>query len=541
MSNLGNQDDWAVVLSRGAIGDARLRAELLELAQLGLDAVDAASCVIAYGDRLDKALVQAPLTPPAWADLESAISRLKPHSQSNGGDKLVILRIDAADFVSNQKNAALFANRFRLLTAIATDESVWTVVGLLLDLRRDGTALESQLKLLSRLALGTVARAVHVASRDFWRERAMSMAAGAASAKQTSSAIETDRRWVEQALQKVSKLEPRRRLEGFGEIAAELGRCDAWIIALMEHNVLTVQRHFGLRDVPPLDHGSALAESFRRRCVIVRESPGQRARIYREDRLFAEAGFASYLCAPLHTGAIVLASRKSIDRAARNRIEAFVNAIAPIAKVWTLEAELVRQRGLIRNLTLRLLSAGDIERARISRDLHDDHAQLLSAARIALTARRKEAAKLLEELENRLRARLMALRPPALGRHSLEEAIAFELGRLEAAGIKTRFVAQEGVASLARPLQQACYQIAREAVSNIIRHAGAGQVEVGLERTGKCARLTISDDGRGVGDNGNGAGLRGLAERVELLGGRCSLESRPGLTRLVAEIPEIGQ
>jgi len=60
VSNLGNQDDWAVVPSRGAIGDARLRAELLELAQLGLDAVDATSCVIAYGDRLDKALVQAP-------------------------------------------------------------------------------------------------------------------------------------------------------------------------------------------------------------------------------------------------------------------------------------------------------------------------------------------------------------------------------------------------------------------------------------------------------------------------------------------------
>jgi len=542
VSNLGNQDDWAVVPSRGAIGNARLRAELVELAQLGLDAVDATGCVIAYGDRLEQGLVQAPLAPPPWADLEAAILKLKPaHSALSAGNKFAILRIEAADFVSNQKNAALFANRFKLLAAMATDDSAWTAVGLLLDFRRDGTALEAQLKLLSRLAMAIVARAVHVASRDFWRERAMSTAAGAASAKQTTSAIETDRRWVEQALRKVTRLEPRRRLEGFGETAAELGRCDAWIIALIDNNVLTVERYFGLQAVPPLDHGSALAESFRRQSVIVRESPGQRTKIYREDRLFADAGFAAYLCAPLQTGAIALAARKTIDWAARNRIEAFVNALAPTAKAWALEAELVRQRGLIRNLTLRLLSAGDLERARISRDLHDDHAQLLSAARIALSARRGDATKLLEELEKRLRTRLLALRPPALGRHSLEQAIAFELRRLEAAGIGARFVAPEGVAPLARPIEQVCYQIVREAVSNIIRHAGAGQVEVGLERTGKCAKLTISDDGRGVGKNQGGAGLRGLAERVELLGGRCSLESRPGLTRLVAEIPEFGQ
>ena len=542
MSNLSNRNDWGVAAPSDAIYDSRLRAELFELAQLGLDATDAACCVIAYGNGVEQILVQAPTPSPPWADLEGAILRLKAMPCAPGaGDKFLITRIDAADFLSNHKNAALFANRFKLLTALACDDSTWTAVGLLLDFSHDGILSEAQLKLLSRHTAAIIGRADHAALRDFWRERATTTAACAASAKQTTSAIESDRRSVEDAVRKVTRLAPGRRLDGFGEAAAELGRCDAWILARIDNNVLTVERFFGLPSVPPLDHGGALAESFRRQSVIVRESPGLRGRIYREDRLFADAGFASYICAPLPTGAIALAARKPIDAAARNRIEAFVQAIAPIAKSWALEAEIARQRGLIRNLTLRLLSAGDLERARISRDLHDDHAQLLSAARIALSARRADATRLLEDLEKRLRKRLLALRPPALGRRSLEQAIAFELRRLEAAGIGTRLIVPEGVASLARPIEQVCYQIVREAVSNIIRHAGAEHVEVGIERTGRCAKLTISDDGRGVGKNQNGTGLRGLAERVELLGGRCSLESKRGLTRLVAEIPELAQ
>jgi len=540
VSNLSNHGDWSLVPSQGAIVDSRLPTALVELAQLGLDAADAAGCVIAYGDGLEQGMVQAPLAPPPWVDLEGVIFRMKPASlASNGGNDFSIIRIEATDFVSNQKHAPIYASRFKLLVGRATEDSTWTAVGVLLDVRRDETALTAQLKLLSRLATAVVTRAAHVASRDFWRERAAAMAADTASARQRLSTIEGAQRRVEQALQKVLRLEPRRRLDGIAETAAELAGCDAWIIALANNNTLAVDRYFGLPTVPTLDHGSVLAECFRRQTVIVRESPAKRARVYREDGMFAEAGFAAYLCAPLYRGAIALAARKSIDLRARSRIEAFVNALAPTAKAWALEDESANQRGLIRNLTLRLISAGDLERARISRDLHDDHAQLLSAARIALSSRRSEATKLLAKLEKRLRSRLMELRPAALGRRSLEQAIEFELRRLEAAGIDARFVSPKRNPSLARPVEQVCYHIVREAVSNIIRHAGAGQVEIGLERTGRSAKLTISDNGRGVGKKRGGAGLHGLAERVEFLGGRCSLESKPGRTRLIADIPEI--
>jgi len=527
-----------------AVGDARLRAELGEVAQLGLDSTAATACVIAYGDRNDEGLVQAPASPPSWVDLEALILKLKSaHAVSSGNGRFATLSVNAAEAASNQTGAAAIAGRFRMVAAAAaTEESVWTIVGLLLDLRRKEEELQAQLAILTRLALATATRGVQAASRDFWRERASATAAGAAAARAAASRIEDDRRRVEQALLKAMRLAPRRRLSGFGEIAATLGPFEAWIVALVDGGALKVARCFGLESAPPLDRASAVAESFDRQKVIARSVDRERAKIFCEDRLFADRGLSSYLCVPFEAGAIAFGARAPIDSAIRGRIEAFVAGIAPAIKAWSLEAELVRQRGLVRNLALRLISAGELERARISRDLHDDHAQLLSAARIALSSRRAEATKILKDLEGRLRSRLLDLRPALLGRHSLREAIALELRRLDAAGVETRFVAHKGVASLARPIQQVCYQIAREAVSNILRHAGAKRVEVGLVRANHYARLAISDDGCGfIPKKGSGSGLRGLAERVELMGGRCRLESRRGRTTLVAEIPEIGR
>lgn len=526
-----------------ATGDARLRAELGEVAQLGLDSTAATACVIAYGDRNGEGLVHAPASPPSWVDLEALILKLKStHAFSFGNGRFATLSVNAAEAASNQTGAAAIASRFRMVAAATTEESVWTIVGLLLDLRRKEGELQAQLAILSRLAMATATRSALAASRDFWRERASATEAGAAATKAAASRIEDDRRLVEQAIVKAMRLTPRRRLSGLGEIAATLGPFEAWIVALVDGGALKVERCFGIESAPPLDRASAVAESFNRRKVVARSVDRERAKIFCEDRLFADRGLGSYLCVPFEAGAIALGARAPIDSIIRGRIEAFVAGIAAAIRAWTLEAELVRQRGLVRNLALRLISAGELERARISRDLHDDHAQLLSAARIALSSRRAEATKILKELEGRLRSRLLELRPALLGRHSLREAIALELRRLDAAGVETRFVAHKGVASLARPIQQVCYQIAREAVSNIIRHADANRVEVGLSRANLWVRLMITDDGRGViRKNGSGSGLRGLAERVELLGGRCRLESRRGKTTLVAEIPEIGR
>jgi two-component system NarL family sensor kinase len=77
-----------------------------------------------------------------------------------------------------------------------------------------------------------------------------------------------------------------------------------------------------------------------------------------------------------------------------------------------------------------------------------------------------------------------------------------------------------------------------------MRHSGANRVEVEIEKRRSRVRLTILDNGYGVpAPSGNGAtragmGLSGLGERLELMGGSYSIESQPGATKLIAEIPE---
>ncbi|HTY56607.1 MAG TPA: hypothetical protein VMB26_15475, partial [Candidatus Binataceae bacterium] len=225
MSNHGKLRAWSLAPAQGADKEPRLRTELSELVQLGLNATGALSCVVAYSDGREEGAVQAPATPPPWANLAGAISRLKSAHVAPG--QFSILRLDAADFIARQKNTSAFANRFKLLAAIATEDSSWTAVGLLLDPERHDDTAEAPLKLLSRLVSAVVTRAAHVASRDFWRDRATATAADAAAARQATSAIETDRRWIEQALKKVNGLKPDRWLEGLGQAAAELSQCEA--------------------------------------------------------------------------------------------------------------------------------------------------------------------------------------------------------------------------------------------------------------------------------------------------------------------------
>ena len=89
-------------------------------------------------------------------------------------------------------------------------------------------------------------------------------------------------------------------------------------------------------------------------------------------------------------------------------------------------------------------------------------------------------------------------------------------------------------------MRQVCYQVAREALANIVRHARATRAKILLQRDTGVARLTVSDNGRGIEPGARaagGMGLGGLAERLEFLGGAMRIESSRGMTRLVAEIP----
>ena len=249
----------------------------------------------------------------------------------------------------------------------------------------------------------------------------------------------------------------------------------------------------------------------------------------------------SYVCIPFEAGAIALASRDG--RASASRAEAIVERLAPIAANWVMEREAARRSVLVRQLALRMFAAIDEERARIARDLHDDQAQLLAAAKIALEGRREAARSIFKQVEEELRRKTRELRPVTIGDASLDEAIEREFARLNRAGVTAKLVhlVHDGAAEkISRPVQQLCFQVVRETLSNVIRHARAKSVQITIESTDAAARVSVTDDGCGIGANlkGEGTGLAGVRERLELMGGSLTVESRAGRTTVVAEIPE---
>ncbi|OLT15157.1 two-component sensor histidine kinase [Actinomadura sp. CNU-125] len=222
----------------------------------------------------------------------------------------------------------------------------------------------------------------------------------------------------------------------------------------------------------------------------------------------------------------------------------------------------------------RAVEAQEAERSRLSREIHDGIAQRLaglgfhlSAAERALPEHHPEglaqimmARSLCELAAAETRAAIGGLRPPVLDDLGLSAALATlarEAG--DGPGPSGRpldvTVTVEGELEDALPdhVQTALYRIAQEAVGNSLRHASASCVDLLLEHFGDRVRLTVADDGAGfsvrdvMAHGGRGRrpdsyGLRGMTERAELLGGRVTVTSRPGVgTRVEAVVPIPGR
>ncbi|HVC44225.1 MAG TPA: ATP-binding protein [Candidatus Binataceae bacterium] len=413
--------------------------------------------------------------------------------------------------------------------------------------------LKAAAELAARAVIGLMRSASGAASREFWQRRASDTATRLSRVRADTTAGAAEERRIAAALAAAGKLRPRHRYTGLGSIFAALGPFDAWIVASVgnpaggdrtRHDLSVAASSGVLAAAAPTDRAgplaapSALAECFRRQVTMVRAPrPGQRG-AFGEDRLFAQ--FPAYLCVPLVCGAIGLAARQAPEEAVVARLERLAAGLEPLVRAWSMEAEIAGLHGLVRSLGMRMFGAIDAERARIARDLHDHQAQLLAAARIAIEAGPDEARGVFKQLEDALRLRVRELRPATLGRSTLEDGLRYELRRLADAGIKGRLMHAERMAALTRPVQQVCYQVAREALANVMRHAGASRVEIAIEKRGGRVRLSIRDNGHGMraGASPAGMGLSGLGERLELMGGRLRVESKIGATRLIAELPE---
>jgi len=196
------------------------------------------------------------------------------------------------------------------------------------------------------------------------------------------------------------------------------------------------------------------------------------------------------------------------------------------------------------NLSQRILSAQDEERRRIARVLHDELGQTLAAVKLELAAGEDvtRAQELIDRAISQTRDLAHSLRPPLLDDLGLGPSLR-RLGRMveEAGNVDVR-VRVEITERLPQEHEGLLFSAAQEALRNIEAHAQARHVEIAVEQREGAIVLVVTDDGIGFDHAAvPGLGLRGIRERVEGIGGRMSVFSRPGEgTRLEVEVPYAG-
>jgi signal transduction histidine kinase len=209
-----------------------------------------------------------------------------------------------------------------------------------------------------------------------------------------------------------------------------------------------------------------------------------------------------------------------------------------------------------RELAQQLLSVQESERRALARELHDELGQRCNAIRVEAAyiqrmqdpQKTAEAAQRVaaqaEALYQQVRDLLRRLRPAELDELGLLAALqalceAWE----ERSGVACIFHHDGALDALGEEMDTALYRVAQEALNNVMRHAGATRVRIGLQRTaGTGVLLQVEDDGCGFDTalDTRGLGLLGATERAAALGGTLEIHSTPGSgTRLRMNVPVI--
>jgi signal transduction histidine kinase len=518
------------------------------LAELGVATLAAERYAIAF--RLNAAsaddVVYAPRGDSRWDEVLNALLAALDHLLTDAVAAGAIKRAEAESIESVALSprdidaiapAQKIDAKHQLAASAFTDGEHTVRIAVVSRADRTSTELEASLEFLARAVFGELALATARASLEFWRTHGAESGRQAVGARRDLGRQRTASNQLDDAVAAIRIARPAERFGCFGDLVAGGAGFDQWMVAVADAGSFVVAASSSGRTQFDLGESSAMAESFRRRIVIARwrdrEESAVRAKLYAEDKIFAN----SYVCLPFDTGAIALGSRDA--RASAANAETIVARLAPFVAGWLMEREAARRSALMRHLALRMFAAVDEERARIARDLHDNQAQLLAAAKIALAGKRDAARAIFKQVESELRRKTRELRPPTLGNASLDDAIHSEFALLESAGVTAKLVHGSAAEKLSPPVQQLCFQIVRETLSNVIRHAHATSVQITLEKIETVARVWVVDDGCGIAaSHSDGIGLAGVRERLELMGGSLTVDSRAGRTAVVAEIPE---
>jgi signal transduction histidine kinase len=236
-------------------------------------------------------------------------------------------------------------------------------------------------------------------------------------------------------------------------------------------------------------------------------------------------------------GAVAIASEDPLPPDTENRLGGFCERVSLGVASPLARSDRIASRA-------RLVKAGDEQRRRLERNLHDGAQQrlvsvslMLRLAKARLGPGSETAAKLLDDASRELDTGLAELReiarglhPAVLGDHGLQRAI-------EALTARLPLPVDVEVALDQRPpgdVEATAYYIVAEALTNVTRHAEASGAHVAIRRDGAALRVEVTDDGRGGADAAGGTGIVGLRDRAEAAGGTLTLTSPPGSGTVVS-------
>jgi signal transduction histidine kinase len=227
-------------------------------------------------------------------------------------------------------------------------------------------------------------------------------------------------------------------------------------------------------------------------------------------------------------------------------VEAVTAAAAIAVDNTRLLAEREAQLAEIKASRERIVEAGDAERRRLERNLHDGAQQRLVGIALQLrllqnrVADDPSATQLVTTASDELAHSLSELRELARGLHPavLEHGLGAALDSLATRSTVPTDVDCVLPGRLPQPVELAAYFVACEALANVAKYAQARHAAIRVRCEAEVLRVDIADDGVGGADEGLGSGLRGLADRVEALEGRLLVSSPGGIgTTVSAELP----
>ena len=242
-------------------------------------------------------------------------------------------------------------------------------------------------------------------------------------------------------------------------------------------------------------------------------------------------------------GAVGIASVEPLPVDTEARLSAFCELVSLAVASAQARADLSASRA-------RLVKAGDEQRRKLERNLHDGAQQRLVSLALTIRLARRQlesgsdavaaslegAAKELDLALEELRELARGLHPAALTEQGLGPALTGVANRLP---IEVDVSAPEE--RLPENIEATAYYIVSEALTNVVKHAEATRARVDMALAGDVLKFEVTDDGRGGADPSGGSGILGLRDRAEAVGGTLFVISPPGKgTVVTAQLPLSG-